>query len=69
MGSKIKLIDSAHPTASKLQETLVKNNLLNNSAISPELKFYVTEEPQRAREIANLFFENKFPGKFEKINI
>lgn len=69
MGPKIELINSGIPTALALKDVLVENNLLRISESRPKLKFYVTDSPERAREIANLLFENKFPGVIEKIKI
>ncbi len=68
VGKKVKLVDSAHPTAKALKKLLEQNNLLNNSG-KPALKFYVTDAPERVYKIANLFFNNKFPGLLEKVDI
>lgn len=69
VGKKIKLIDSALPTAKALKKLLQEKNLLNNGSKKPQLKFYVTDAPERVYKIANLFFDNKFPGKLEKVDI
>lgn len=68
VGKKITLVDSAHPTAKALKELLEKENLLNSSS-KPIHKFYVTDAPERVYKIANLFFNNRFPGKLEKVDI
>lgn len=68
VGGKIKLIDSAHPTAMALKKLLKEKGLLSSgSKISR--KFYVTDAPERTYKIANLFFDNRFPGSLEKVNI
>lgn len=69
VGKKIKLIDSALPTAKALNKLLQEKNLLTNVSQKPQLKFYVTDAPERVYKIANLFFDNKFPGKLEKVDI
>ena len=69
VGKKIKLIDSALPTAKVLKKLLQEKNLLNNGSKKPQLKFYVTDAPERVYKIANLFFDNKFPGKLGKVDI
>ena len=69
VGKKIRLVDSALPTAKALKALLQEKNLLNNSSKKPKLKFYVTDAPERVYKIANLFFDNKFPGKLEKTDL
>jgi glutamate racemase len=69
VGKKVKLIDSALPTANALKKLLQEKNLLNNGSKKPQLKFYVTDAPERVYKIANLFFDNKFPGILKKVDI
>jgi glutamate racemase len=69
VGTKVKLIDSALPTAKALKKLLQEKNLLNNGSKKQKLKFYVTDAPDRVYKIANLFFDNKFPGTLEKVDI
>ncbi len=64
---RIKIIDSAFPTAEKLKKVLSEKKLLNTENKNPKLEFYVTDNPLRSLEIANMLFEGKFPGKIEKI--
>jgi glutamate racemase len=66
---RIKIIDSAFPTAEKLKKVLAENKLLNLKNKKPKLIFYVTDNPERSLQIANLFFDGKFPGKIEKVKI
>lgn len=66
---RIKIIDSASPTAKNLKNLLTQNNLLNSENIKPEYKFYVTDNPTRSLEIANMIFEDKFPWKIKKVVI
>jgi glutamate racemase len=66
VGPKTQIIDPAKPTAKALKDLLSQSNLLNDGK-SITYKFYVTDETKRTAEIANLFFDNKFPGKLEKV--
>lgn len=66
---KIKIIDSAYPTAIELKKVLQKEKLLRTLKNEPEMKFYVTDAPERVYKIANLFLNNNFPGKLEKVQI
>lgn len=66
---KIKIIDSANPAAVELKKLLERKSLLRTNIKKPTLKFFVTDAPSHSNKTANLFFDNKFPGKLEKINI
>lgn len=66
---RMKIIDSAFPTAEKLKNILAENELLNSENKKPKYRFFVTDNPDRAQQIANLIFKGKFPGKIEKVRI
>ncbi len=66
---KIKIIDSAEPTANYLKQVLKKENLLRKDDALPFYKFYVTDNPDAAKNVANIFFENNFPYAMEKISL
>lgn len=66
---RMEIVDSAFPTAEKLKKVLAENNLLNLKNKKFDYKFYVTDNPDRSLQIANLFFDGKFPGKIEKVKI
>lgn len=66
---KIKLLDSAEPTANYLKQVLIKENLQRKNNALPVYKFYVTDNPEAAKNVANIFFENNFPYVIEKINL
>lgn len=68
-GDSVKIIDSAFPTAEKLKFVLKEKDLLNLDNKDPRHEFYVTDNATRSKEIADLFFSGKFPGKIERINI
>ena len=67
LGNKVRLIDSAKPTAEELKKVLTKKNLLSNK--KPTHHFYVTDIHPKMEEMVNLIFDNNFPGKLEKINL
>jgi len=64
---RIKIVDCASPTAINLKNILTEKNLLNSSNTPPSLRFYVTDSSDRSFEIANMFFDSKFPGEIEKV--
>ena|SRR3989344_3894775 len=64
VGKEITLIDSAGPTAKELRKILAKKNLLSKNK-EPEFRFYVTDAPERAKEIAEKFFGEKLPGELK----
>ena len=68
VGKKVRLVDSAGPVSRELKRILEKNNLLTGKKI-PKYRFLVTDTPQRTKQIADLFFNYRFPGKLEKIII
>lgn len=68
VGKKVRLIDSARPVADKLKEILKKKQWLSNKKTCP-YKFLVTDTPKRTEQIANLFFNHRFPGKLEKVSV
>lgn len=67
LGKNIKLVDSASPTAKKLKELLVKENLLNTGKVKQE--FYVTDAPERVYQVTKHFFGDNLKGKLEKIKL
>jgi glutamate racemase len=68
VGQEITLIDSAFPTAQELKNILEAKQLQNHEK-HPEYRFYVTDAPQRVSQTAQLFFDNRFPGKLEKTEL
>ncbi|MDO8570140.1 MAG: glutamate racemase [Candidatus Daviesbacteria bacterium] len=67
-GQKITLIDSAKPLAKNLRKILEEKNLLRENK-KPNYEFYITDAPERAKEIAENFFGKKLPGEFKKIDL
>jgi glutamate racemase len=64
----IKLVDSAEPTAEELKKVLEVGDLIKTS-LEAKRVFCVTDAPERVLQTANIFFENKFPGKLEKVSL
>lgn len=66
VGKKVKLIDSAKPTARKLKQILNENNLINKGE-KQDCEFYVTDDPERVYTVAASFFGKKLNGKLKKV--
>jgi glutamate racemase len=69
IGKKVRLIDSAHPTADALRNLLSSSDLSADSNIKPSYKFYVTDDTKKTEEVARLFFDNKLPAKLQKVTV
>lgn len=68
IGDNIKLIDPAKPTTLQLIEVLKTKNILGNSE-KPNKHFFFTDITPQTEKTVNIFFDNHFPGKLEKISI
>lgn len=68
MGKKVNLLDCAKPTAQRLKEILVKENLLNGKT-KVKNEFYVTDAPERVYKVAATFLGSALNGKLRKINL
>jgi glutamate racemase len=69
MGSSVKLIDSAKPTAQALKLDLKERGLLNSSDEQPVYKLYLTDTPLIAKSVINIFFEGDPPTEARKIEL
>ncbi|MCR4662540.1 MAG: glutamate racemase [Endomicrobiaceae bacterium] len=58
IGNKIKVIDSANAIALAVKELLIKNNLLKNAG-KPVYKFYVSDGPEKFKNIGSKFLGKK----------
>lgn len=58
IGNKINVIDSANAVALAVKELLTKNNLLKNSGKS-SYKFFVSDGPEKFKNIGSKFFGKK----------
>lgn len=68
IGNKVRIVDSAKPTTLQLIKVLKTNNLLGNTP-EPTRHFYFTDITPQTEKTLHIFFEGKFPGKLEKINL
>lgn len=68
IGENIKIIDPAKPTTRQLIDMLKRKNLLGNVS-DPKYHFFFTDITPQTNKTVNIFFDNKFPGKLEKITI
>lgn len=68
IGENIKIIDPAKPVTKELINILTTNNLLGNTK-EPVSHFFFTDITPQTEKTVNIFFEGKFPGKLEKINL
>lgn len=68
IGNKVKIVDSTKPTTAELIEVLKINNLTGNY-INPVRHFYFTDITPQTEKMVNIFFDNKFPGKLEKVSL
>ena len=59
LGSSVTLVDTSLETAIYLQDLLKVNSLLNNSAISPDYSFYVSDDPEKFSKLARSFLGEK----------
>ncbi len=67
LGNNVLLVDSAKPTAEELKKVLTKKKLLSDK--KPTRHFYATDINSKMEEKVDLIFNNKFPGKLEKITL
>ncbi len=56
MGKKTKLVDSASATAKEVHRVLCDEGLLHDKNPLPERKFFVTDSPERFKEVGERFF-------------
>lgn len=68
VGQKVRLIDSAEPTAQELKDVLEKEGLLAEES-SPKYEFFVTDAPDRVFKIAARFFGKRLNKKINKVTL
>lgn len=68
MGSDVKLIDSAKPTAASLKDMLKEKRLLSEDQ-KPDYQILLTDTPLIAKNVVNLFFEGDPPAEIRKVDI
>lgn len=57
IGENVQLIDSGVETARVVKKILEDNDLLNQSELKPDYKFYVSDLPQQFKKIGEMFLE------------
>lgn len=68
VGPKVKLVDSAQPTAEHLKKVLEEKNLLSDNQ-SPTYEFFVTSDPQKVYKVVSKFFGEALEGKIKKVSL
>lgn len=68
IGKNVSLIDSAKPTAKELKRILEERGLLNSDT-SGNHEFFVTDAPEKAYQVARLFFGNHSFGVLRKVTL
>jgi len=68
IGENVELIDTSEEIALSVKEELYANNFQNESNKKGQVRFYVSDIPQRFLEIAKLFFGNDIEN-VEKVDI
>ena len=67
--SHINILDSALPTALEVKKILEEKGLLNSNNSLGEHEYFVTDNPIRAKKIAEIFYGRKIDEEFEKVNL
>lgn len=63
IGSKVRLVSSAHETAKEAKRLLLRTNALAaGSARTPSLRFYVSDEPEQFRALGERFLGRAIPS-------
>jgi len=68
IGNNIRIVDSAKPTTNELMKILSTGNLSGDS-LQPTRRFFFTDITSQTEKNIHIFFEGKFPGKLEKIDL
>lgn len=73
LGSSVKLVDCAKPTAKALKEMLQSKGLLANNLLSnnkkPKLEILVTDAPERVYEVSQRFWGSPLPDNIKLITL
>jgi glutamate racemase len=65
LGPEIQLIEPARATAMAARTLLEEQNLLNQSTATPSYQFYASDDPEKFRHLAKLFF----PYSIERVSL
>ena len=69
MGEKVKLIDSGKETARYVKEILSAEALLNNSESTAIYNYFVSDDTENFKNIAEIFLQGDIDGEVERIDI
>ena len=69
MGEKVKLIDSGKETARYVKEILSAEALLNNSESTAIYNYFVSDDTENFKNIAEIFLQGDIAGEVERIDI
>ena len=69
MGEKVKLIDSGKETARYVKEILSAEALLNNSESTANYNYFVSDDTENFKNIAEIFLQGDIDGEVERIDI
>jgi len=59
MGENVILVDSGVETAKVVKEILERENLLNQSSLKPNYTFFVSDLPQKFKQVGEMFLERE----------
>jgi glutamate racemase len=68
VGEDVTLIDSARPTAEEVAKVLREEGLSGNVAGATR-RFFVTDDPERVRQVADLFFGNHLSSSLTRVSV
>lgn len=69
MGEKVKLIDSGKETARYVKELLSSKSLLNLSESTANYNYFVSDDTENFKNIAEIFLQGDIDGEVERIDI
>ena len=69
MGEKVKLIDSGKETARYVKELLSSKSLLNLSESTTNYNYFVSDDTENFKNIAEIFLQGDIDGEVERIDI
>ena len=69
MGEKVKLIDSGKETARFVKELIKENNLENESESTANYSYFVSDDTENFKNIAEIFLQGEIDGEVNRIEI
>jgi glutamate racemase len=65
LGDAVRLIEPAKACAEQVRSTLASHGLLNTAPALPQYRFYASDDPEKFRRLASLFF----PSPIESVEL